>query len=243
MNDSTDLDDAGWSHLVEQLDLRVGDLSAAEARLRTGGEAPLSPSMAAAMVRRATGSVSVLHLRETGAHRWSRAAALLLGAALLTAGTAFLVWSGRDSRLNMSYQEQLHLLESPEQPEEHRRSALAHVASRVGRGILTLQNLREDSATPPALVEGARLGMARLLTLLTVEPPRRLGAFYENIDRAGDRARDAGLALDDRARELERLILAIGSDIGAIKSMPGVSTSLGVARASHTSKLQSLLAH
>ncbi len=239
MRDMKEHHDAGWDELMEQLDLDVGDLRAAEARLQQGGEAPLSPTMAEAMVRNATRVAPVLRLRERTVQRWSRVAAMVLGAALLTAGSVFLLWPwARDSRDTMTYQMQLQLLESADQPADHRRSALLWVAERLGSGVVTLQAIRDDVAAPPALAEGARLGLQRLLTFLAAEPPQRLGAFYENLDLAGERARDAGLAPTMRALELERIILGVGSEIGAVRTMPAMSPVLGKDRDRYLSGLQ-----
>ncbi len=239
MKDMNELDDAGWDALMEQLDLDVTDLRAAEARLQQGGEAPLSPAMAEAMVRDATRVVPLLRLRARRVQRWSRVAAMVLGAALLTAGIVFLLWPwARDSRDTMTYRMQLQLLESSDQPVDHRRTAMAWVASRVGRSVFTLQAIRDDVVTPPALAEGARLGLGRLLTLLAVEPPQRLNAYYENLDLAGERARDPSLAPALRALELERLILGAGSEIGAMRTMPAMSPVLGKDRDRYLSGLQ-----
>lgn len=258
MNERNKHDEVFWDDLLEEIDLEVGDLAAAEARMSAAEDVELAPGQAERMVRHATHGVPVLKLREPKANpfrRWLRAAVILMGSSTtLTVGTVAAattvvvvvtwLWSGRDSRDNLyhEYETQLALLQQPDQPEAHRQTAMAYVTSRIGVGILALRTTREDTSAPATLVDGARKGIERISTLLAVEPPQRLGKFCADIDATISRLGDAGITLDVRALELERLILGIGSDIGELRSMVANPPTLSVGRQRHLGNLQKLLA-
>lgn len=255
MNEREKHDEVFWNDLLEEIDLEVGDLEAAEARMSAAEDEELAPGQAEKMMRHATHGVPVLRLREPKANpfrRWLRAAVILMGSSTtLTVGTVaaattvvvvYLVWSGgRFSRDTMSYEQQLELLAREDQPDTHRQAAMFWVAARAGRGVLALRATRSDVNAPATLADGAQVGLARIATLLAVEPPQRLRRFCPDIDGAISRLSDAELPLDVRALELERLILGIGSDIGELRSMVANPPTLSVDLQGHLSTLQKIL--
>ena len=227
MNEREKHDEAFWNDLLEEIDLEVGDLAAAEARMSAAEAEELAPGQAEKMVRHATHGVPVLRLREPKAQTWTKAAAVLLGSALLTAATVFLVWSaGRNSKDTMSYEQQIELLARADQPDKHRQTAIAWVSARVGRAIVTLQAVRDNADAAPELVSGARTGLSWIGTLVSVEPPPLPQTPYAALDDAIAAALNAGLGTEARLQALGRIIDAAAGDVSALRSIVGPSVEL-----------------
>lgn len=240
MNERNKHDEVFWNDLLEEIDLEVGDLAAAEARMSAAEEVELAPGQAEKMVRHATHGVPVLKLREPKANpfrRWLRAALILMGSSTtLTVGTVaaattvvavYLVWSvGRNSKDTMSYEQALELLARSDQPEAHRSSAMGKIHQRIAFGITTLRAIRDDTAAPTELVSGARSGLAWIEELLSVQPPPLRQTVREDLDRAAEEAVSATLTTTARLQGLGRVVEATSGDICALRSMPDLSPDL-----------------
>ena len=226
MNEREKHDEVFWNDLLEEIDLEVGDLAAAEARLSAAEDEELAPGQAEKMVRHATHGVPVLRLREPKAQTWTKAAAVLLGSALLTAATtvvvvAYLVWSeGRFSKDTMSYEQQIELLAREDQPVKHRQSAMLWVAGRIAKVIDTLTVIRRDTTSPPTLADGASSGLNWIGSLLSVEPPSVHPTLGADIDLEASLAKDDSLGVDVRLQAIGRLLAAAAGEISALRSMP-----------------------
>lgn len=251
MNERNKHDEVFWDDLLEEIDLEVGDLAAAEARMSAAEDVELAPGQAERMVRHATHGVPVLKLREPKANpfrRWLRAAVILMGSSTtLTVGTVaaattvvavYLVWSeGQRSAETMSDEMALELLWQPEQPDQDRISATLKVATRAELGILALKAIRDDQSEPPPLAQLAGDGLSRLLMLLEVYPPQRLPGRFQDAHPAAEMAKDRNLPIESRALQIERLIVSAGTAIGELRCMP---TQAGAVRTSRDKKLDRL---
>lgn len=235
MNEREKHDEVFWNDLLEEIDLEVGDLAAAEARLSAAEDEELAPGQAEKMVRHATHGVPVLRLREPKAspfRRWLRAAVILMGSSTtLTVGTvaaattvvvvAYLVWSeGRFSKDTMSYEQQIELLAREDQPVKHRQSAMLWVAGRIAKVIDTLTVIRRDTTSPPTLADGASSGLNWIGSLLSVEPPSVHPTLGADIDLEASLAKDDSLGVDVRLQAIGRLLAAAAGEISALRSMP-----------------------
>ena len=220
-------DEVFWDDLLEEIDLEGMDLAAAEARMSAAEAVPLAPGQAERMARHATHGVPVLRLRERKVRGWTKAAAVLLGSALLTAATvAVVLWLGRDSRLTLDYETKLALLAQPDQPEAHRQTAMTWIGARVGRAIVTLQAVRDNADAAPELVSGARAGLAWIGTLVSVEPPPLRQTPYEALDDAIATALSVALGTDVRLQALGRITDAAAGDVSALRSIVAPSDEL-----------------
>ncbi|MBK9129762.1 MAG: hypothetical protein IPM13_18555 [Phycisphaerales bacterium] len=236
-------DEVFWDDLLEEIDLEGTDLAAAEARMSAAEDVPLAPGQAEKMVRHATHGVPVLRLRERKVRGWTKAAAVLLGSALLTAATvAVLVWAvGRDSRDTMSYEQQIELLAREDQPVEHRLSAMGWVGGRIAKVIDTLTAIRNDTASPPNLADGASSGLSWIASLLSVEPPPIRPTLGADVELEATLARDGSLDAEVRLRAVGRLIEAAAGEISALRSMPTTVPDLLDSRSKTLARFRALL--
>lgn len=225
MTESTH-DDVLWDDAIESLDLEAGDLAAAEARLRQAGDAPPSSALVAALLRHATPGRSALRQRRI--QRWSRVAALLIGAALLgAAGYAYSVWaSERRSRDTMTYGMAVELLARSDQPKPHRSSAMGKIVGRIGRSIATLRAIRDEAKSPPVLAREAGTGLAQIERLLSVQVRPSPQPLSADLDVAIGVTRDTGLDVETRRQGVARVISATVGDLGVLLGAPNLSPDM-----------------
>lgn len=233
-------DDAFWQDTLDRLDLDTGGLAEAERRLarETDEAAPLDPAWIDKVVAQATAPPTRV-LTMPRPRVWTKLAAGLLGAMLLTA-LVWTFWDGTNSTFKLPLTEAVVLMRNQNADVSQRASALAVAFSNARHAIETLKEIR-DRSSERVLAEAAEGHLKEMASILRGVANRcRVEA---ELTSALPEVMDPDLPLERRSDALGAAGRTAQALLRSLRDMQGMPTLEDEARHELLERLRQALPH